>query len=156
MNTKADLRTAAVHASRHPKSFLRLFFALVMAGCASVCAAQRQWEGYFFNEALNVRAQLNLYADSIAVPDLDMETCYGFLRGSLNGTWVILRVKELDERRAEVRAVSDRGGDGQDLELEATDSTIVVKLAGATEMKGVKGGKYVKLPKSFELRRMGK
>lgn len=153
MEVLSPRRLAALLRPLAPK---RLLCGLAVAACASTACGQRLWEGYFYNEPLNVRAQLNLYADSIAVPDLDMETCYGFLRGSLNGTWVILRVTEMKEREAVVRAVSDRGGDAQDLELTASDSTITVKLAGGPEMKGVKDGKYVKLPKMFDLRKMGK
>lgn len=125
--------------------------ALCMCGRVS---AQRVWEGFFSNEELNLRVQLNLYADSIDVPGLDMETCYGYVQGSINGTWVILRVKELSDTRALVRAVSERGSDGQDLEFVADGENISVRLKGDVELKGVKGGKYVKLPKPFVLERM--
>lgn len=124
--------------------------------CCGALPAQRTYEGYFYNSELNIRSQLNLYADSIPVPGLDMETCYGFLQGSLNGTWVILRVAEMGERRAVVRAVSDRGGDGQDLEISLSGQLLTVRLKGDMEMKGVKEGRYVKLPKSFTLERMGR
>jgi len=133
---------------------LAVFVAAFM--CCGSLLAQRPYEGFFYNSELNIRSQLNLYADSIAVPGLDMETCYGFLQGSLNGTWVILRVEELGDRRAVVRAVSDRGSDGQDLEITFSDQQLTVKLKGDVEMKGVKEGKYVKLPKTFQLERMGK
>lgn len=136
---------------------LRLVAVVAALICCGALAAQRPYEGYFYNSELNIRSQLNLYADSISVPGLDMETCYGFLQGSLNGMWVILRVEEMGEKRAVVRAVSDRGGDGQDMEISLTDERkLSVKLKGDLEMKGVKDGKYVKLPKSFLLERMGK
>lgn len=121
---------------------------------SNTVSAQRTWEGYFTNTDLNLRVQLNLYADSIDVPGLDMETCYGYLQGNINGTWVILRVKEMSHTSALVRAVSERGSDGQDIEFTLDQGNLSIKLKGDIELKGVKNGKYVKLPKPFLLERM--
>jgi len=129
----------------------------VAAFCESdTVMAQRVWQGFFTNTELNLRVQLNLYADSIDVPGLDMETCYGYLQGNINGTWVILRVKELTKTTALVRAVSERGSDGQDLEFELQGDDLYLRLKGDVELKGVKNGKYAKLPKPTVLERMGK
>lgn len=136
--------------------YLILSLVVVSMGMCGTVSAQRVWEGFFSNTELNLRVQLNLYADSIDVPGLDMETCYGYVQGSINGTWVILRVKELSDTRAVVRAVSDRGSDGQDLEFELQGENLSAKLKGDVELKGVKNGKYVKLPKTFVLERMKK
>ncbi len=132
-----------------------LMLGLVCLWFAGCLRAQRAFEGFFTSSELNVRCQLNLYADSVAVPGMEGDVCYGYLEGALNGMWVILRVDALKGSRASVRAVSDQGIDAQNLELSVTDEGLSVRLMGDINMKGVKGRKYVKLPKPFTLERMG-
>ena len=127
---------------------------LFAALCVVAVSAQRPFEGFFTEDELELRCQLNLYADSIPVPGLEMDSCYGFIQGKINGTWVILKIKELDEKSALVRAVSDRGSDGQDVRIVLTDSGVSMSLVGDNNMKAISGKKYVKMPKPFRLERM--
>ena len=132
----------------------RIFAMLFAALCAVTVSAQRPFEGFFTEDELELRCQLNLYADSIPVPGLEMDSCYGYIQGKINGTWVILKIKELDEKSALVRAVSDRGSDGQDVRIVLTDSGVSMSLVGDNNMKAISGKKYVKMPKPFRLERM--
>ena len=134
------------------------FYSLLAVLCLTAMAyAQRPFEGLYTNNELSISCQLNLYEDDIPVPGLELDSCYGYIRGSINGLWVILKVNELDESKALVRAVSERGGDAQDLELTLTDEgDIALRQKGDTNIKGVSKSKYVKLPKTLMLMKMGR
>ena len=134
----------------------RLAFAVFLTFVTLSAVAQRPFEGFFTNSNWNIKMQLNLYADSIDVPGLELEQCYGYLKGDINGMWVILKVSELkDGNKAIVRAVSERGGDAQDIEFRKEDNgDLILDLKGDTELRGVVAGKRVKLPKNLRLERM--
>mgnify|MGYP006872981386 CR=1 FL=1 len=119
----------------------------------SLSPAQHPFEGKFENKELDVRAVLNLYESSLPVPGLEIESCYGYVQGNINGMWVVLKVKELNGTRAVVRAVSERGSDAQDLLMETTAKGLSVRQVDGAYIKGVKNRKYVKLPKTFVLTR---
>ena len=134
---------------------MKKIFTLLLATFFVLTAhAQRPFEGFFTNSELDLRCQLNLYADSIPVPGLEMDNCYGYIQGKINGTWVILKIKELNEKTALVRAVSDRGSDGQDVRIELTEEGVSMRLVDENNMKAISGKKYVKMPKPFLLQRM--
>jgi len=108
------------------------------------------FKGKFMNKEFNVQCKLNLYEDVIEVPGLELETCYGFIQGQINGCWMILKVKEIQENTAVVRAVSERGSDAQDLKLKMTDQGLEIQQTEGY-IKGIQGKKYVKLPKPLIL-----
>ena len=61
---------------------------------------------------------------------------------------VILKVKEVKDKKAVVRMVSDIGYDAQDVELKLTEEgDIELRLMGDQVMKTTEKGKYVKMPK---------
>ena len=110
--------------------------------------AQKQFEGMWQCEALDATMVLNLAEKNIALKDFEGEETYGYLKGELNGTWVILKVKEVKDNKALVRMVSDIGHDAQDVELKLTkDGTIEFKLIGEQNIKTIVKQKYAKLPK---------
>ena len=51
--------------------------------------AQDKFKGNFTNDELKIKLALNLYNDDIPVPGLELDSCYGYLQGSLNGVWII-------------------------------------------------------------------
>ena len=70
------------------------------------------------------------------------------MKGQLNGTWVILKVKKTDKKKALVRMISDIGIDAQDVELSLTDEgNLQLRLVGEQNTKAVSQRKYVKIPK---------
>lgn len=114
--------------------------------------AQRPFEGLYRNAELDINAELNLYDKYIKVPGAEDESCYGFLRGNLNGIWAVMKVVSMDEKKATVRLVNDLGFEAQTVELTVGDKGgLTVKLVKDNNMKAVKERKYVKLPKTFEL-----
>ncbi|MBQ9362626.1 MAG: hypothetical protein IJT97_04295 [Bacteroidaceae bacterium] len=131
----------------------RTFFLLMALAAVIAAEAQSQYKGTYFNKDLYIRAKLNLEAKDIPVPGLELDSCYGYLQGSINGSWMIMKVKSVDEKKAVVRAVSERGADAQDLEIQLTEDGISLKQINGTYIKGVAKNKYVKLPKPFMLPR---
>ena len=110
--------------------------------------AQEQFQGMYQCEALNASMVINLAEKKIPLKDFEGEDTYGYVKGDLNGTWVILKVKEVKENKAVVRMVSDIGYDAQDVEFRLIDeNTMEMRLVGDQVMKTTEKGKYVKMPK---------
>lgn len=110
--------------------------------------AQRSYKGNYTNSDFRLSASLNLNSKTIPIPGLELDSCYGYMRGGINGMWVILKVKKIEGDKATVRIVSERGSDATDLFLTFTDSTIVMRQDDVV-IKGVKNNQYVKLPKNI-------
>lgn len=110
--------------------------------------AQEQFTGMWQCEALQASMVINLVEKKIPLKDFEGEDTYGYVKGELNGTWVILKVKEVKGNKVVVRMVSDIGYDAQDVEFRLTDeNTIEMRLVGDQVMKTTENGKYVKMPK---------
>ena len=73
--------------------------------------AQEQFQGMWQCEALKATMVMNLLEKKIPLKDFEGEDTYGYVKGELNGTWVMLKVKKLEEKKALVRMVSDIGYD---------------------------------------------
>lgn len=127
---------------------------LLQIALATTAGAQdANWRGTFYNKEYNIHAKLNLNAMDIPVPGLELDSCYGYFTGNINGAWYVLRIKEKKGSKALVRAISERGADAQDVEITLTDDGISLKLVDGTYLKGVDKNKYVKLPKPLEMLR---
>ena len=124
---------------------------LVTLGVALVTMsgwAQEQFQGMWQCEALKATMVMNLLEKKIPLKDFEGEDTYGYVKGELNGTWVMLKVKKLEEKKALVRMVSDIGYDAQDVEFRLVDeNTMEMRLQGEQVMKTTEKGKYVKMPK---------
>lgn len=121
------------------------------------CQQQTSFQGLFTNEQFAVKSQINLYEADIPVPGMELDSCYGYLQGKLNGTWVIVQVKSLDEEGALVRAANDQGSDAQDVRITfGEDGSLLLRQVSGSCIKGVEGKKYVKLPKPFILQPLGR
>ena len=119
-----------------------------MALVAASGWAQEQFTGIWQCEELKASIVINLMEKKIPLKDFEGEDTYGYVRGDLNGTWVILKVKEVKDKKAVVRMVSDIGYDAQDVEFRLTDeNTLEMRLVGDQVMKTTSDGKYVKMPK---------
>ncbi len=131
----------------------RLFIIPFLLMAAAYSSAQ-QFCGHYTNQELKISLEINLSADSIAVPGIPDEWCYGYLRGNLNGTWIILKVESQKDRKATVRTACDNGSDSQTIELVQTDDkTITMRQVGDANIKTIQGRKYVKLPKAIEFKK---
>lgn len=127
---------------------------VVMATLNASAQTGKAFQGRFFTQTFNMELNLNLLESDIPVPGLELETCYGYLRGNINGLWSILRVKQLKDDYALVRAVSERGGDAQDIELRINeDGTLQFRLVDDNNIKGIEGRKYAKMPKNVSFKK---
>ena len=125
---------------------------LLLTGMLALAAlsgwAQEAFLGMYQCEALQASMVINLAEKKIPLKDFDGEDTYGYVKGDLNGTWVILKVKEVKDNKAVVRMVSDIGYDAQDVEFRLIDeNTMEMRLVGDQVMKTTEKGKYVKMPK---------
>lgn len=119
-----------------------------MALAASAVSAQEQFKGQYFSKELSATLTFNLSEKNITLKDLDFDETYGYLKGNLNGTWVILKVKKLEEKKALVRMVSDMGNDAQDVEFVINkDGNLEMRLIDDQNIKTIVDKKYAKLPK---------
>ena len=126
----------------------RLLLTLAVVLAAACSWAQDAFKGMWRCEALQATLLINLAEKNITLKDFEGEMTYGYLKGELNGTWVILKVKEVKDKKALVRMVSDIGYDAQDVELKLTEEgDIELRLLGEQVMKTTEKGKYVKMPK---------
>ena len=137
------------------KTFFMFIFVLVTT---LQSMAQEQFTGAWNCEALKASMVMDLQEKSIPLKDFDSdEDTYGYVKGQLNGTWVILKVKKLEEKRALVRMVSDIGYDAQDVEFRLLDDeTMEMRLVGDQVMKTIDKGKYVKMPKAVVFKKSDK
>ena len=110
--------------------------------------AQEAFKGVYRCDTLAATLTIDLTAPTISLPDLDFDETYGYMKGQLNGTWVILKVKKTDKKKALVRMISDIGIDAQDVELSLTDEgNLQLRLVGEQNMEAISQRKYVKMPK---------
>ena len=126
----------------------KVFLSWMLALVAASGWAQEQFTGIWQCEELKASIVINLMEKKIPLKDFEGEDTYGYVRGDLNGTWVILKVKEVKDKKAVVRMVRDIGYDAQDVEFRLTDeNTLEMRLVGDQVMKTTSDGKYVKMPK---------
>lgn len=126
----------------------KTLFVWWMSLCTVAVWAQEGFTGTFYCEALKTTLVMNLTEPSLPLKDLDFDETYGYMKGELNGTWVILKVKKAEDKKALVRMVSDMGNDAQDVELKLTDDgDVELKLVSEQNIKMIQDRKYAKLPK---------
>ena len=128
----------------------RISILFLMLGLFAMVKAQT-FKGHFLNDEYKIQMELNLYNDSIPVPGIDDETCYGYLRGNTNGMWVILKVISVEANKAVFRASCDNGSDSQNVELTVGEGgKLVMRQLKDAFIKTVVNKKYAKLPKTVE------
>ena len=126
----------------------KVVFSMMFVLVTLVGKAQEHFTGSFYCEELKATLMMNLMEPALPLKDLDFDETYGYMKGNLNGMWVILKVKKADEKKALVRMVSDMGVDAQDVELKLTgEGDVELKLVGEQNIKTIQDRKYVKLPK---------
>ena len=130
-------------------SCMKMLCAAIMFMTSATVFCQTGYNGFFRSDELKASLMLNLENNDITIEDLGLDGTYGYMKGNLNATWVVLKVKKIDKKKAVVRMVSDNGNDGQDVELVLTnDGDLILKLVGGEQnIKTVSNRKYVKLPK---------
>ncbi|MCR5312807.1 MAG: hypothetical protein K6E54_04035 [Bacteroidaceae bacterium] len=122
---------------------------LALSSCYAF--GQKAFKGEYHNGDLQLRMKLNLEDDNIPVPGLELDSCYGFLQGRINSSWIILKVKSVDDKKAIVRAMCEKGDAAQDIEITLTEGGIELQQIDGAGIKGIQNRKYVKLPKRIPL-----
>lgn len=130
------------------KAISTIMMTVAMTFVSLSSKAQEAFKGVYRCDTLAATLTIDLTAPTISLPDLDFDETYGYMKGQLNGTWVILKVKKTDKKKALVRMISDIGIDAQDVELSLTDEgNLQLRLVGEQNMKAISQRKYVKMPK---------
>lgn len=130
------------------KAISTIMMTVAMTFVSLTSKAQEAFKGVYRCDTLAATLTIDLTAPTISLPDLDFDETYGYMKGQLNGTWVILKVKKTDKKKALVRMISDIGIDAQDVELSLTDEgNLQLRLVGEQNMKAISQRKYVKMPK---------
>ena len=127
----------------------KIFSLIILLSVFTTLYSQDTFKGEFINMDLKIKMSLNLYDDIIPVPGLEIENCYGYFQGNINGLWIILKVIKIKGDVAEVRAVSERGSDAQNFRSTKKGDDIEIKQIDGSAMKGISNRKYVKLPKTI-------
>ena len=120
---------------------LRLLFSLLLISSSLVPAfSQEPFKGEFYCKQQGITIFLDLYGDSILVPNYEfLGPVGGYMRGDndskLYGTWFVLD-HSIKDNRATLRMTNDIGSDAQDIYFTMqNDSTFTYKAVGGNEVK---------------------
>lgn len=135
----------------------KTIFTLVAIFLATECMAQQPWKIYLQNKELNLRLNINLYEETIIVPNMEMfGPMNGYLGGTLSNIWTITSFKIENDEKATLRLSNDLGSETQECVLfHENDSTYRFEVKGSQNIRKVVNRKYQKLPTTiyFEPRR---
>lgn len=114
------------------------------------------FRAYLYNDEYEVYLKIDFYGQHIVVPDQEL---YGELPGYLGKKnnpfcWVITSAKVLDAQTAEISLINDYGSEDLTARLVClNDSTYSLRQLEGSTLKVPKKGRWMKLPKTFELKR---
>ncbi len=116
----------------------------------------KPFHAHIYNNEYDVYMKINFYEEDIEVPGQEL---YGPLPGFLGKKhnsfcWVITSAK-VNGKTAPIALINDYGS--EDLTATLTlqnDSTYILKQVEGSTLKVPKNGKWQKLPKTLELKRM--
>ncbi len=126
--------------------------ALIIAFLSLTTYANEPWKVNLIDKKQNITLRLNLYAEDIEVPDMEMfGPMNGYLGGNIYGVWPVTSF-EIKKKKAILRLSNDLGSETQEAELTQTsDSTYILKLTGSTVIKRVNGRKLVKIAPTLNM-----
>lgn len=126
--------------------------ALIIAFLSLTTYANEPWKVNLIDKKQNITLRLNLYAEDIEVPDMEMfGPMNGYLGGNIYGVWPVTSF-EIKKKKAILRLSNDLGSETQEAELTQTsDSTYILKLTGSTVIKKVNGRKLVKIAPTLNM-----
>lgn len=126
--------------------------ALIIAFLSLTTYANEPWKVNLIDKKQNITLRLNLYAEDIEVPDMEMfGPMNGYLGGNIYGVWPVTSF-EIKKKKAILRLSNDLGSETQEAELTQTsDSTYILKLTGSTVVKRVNGRKLVKIAPTLNM-----
>lgn len=121
---------------------------LVAITFSSCIMAQQPWKVYLQNKEHNLRLNINLYEETISVPNMEMfGPMHGYLAGTLANIWTITSCKIENNQKATIRMSNDLGSETQECILtHENDSTYILDVKGSQHIRKVVNRKYQKLP----------
>ncbi len=124
--------------------------------CVAVAAqtGEKPFKGVFFNNENRVRIVLDLYEETVSVPDYDFfGKMNGYLGGNVYGVWFLTSHK-VEGNKATLRFSDDRGADSQTVVLTALpDSTFSYEALEGNNIRKVVNRKLVKIPSTMVFRK---
>ena len=136
----------------------KIFATIVLAFTLLPVFAQESkgpFRAYLFNKEYNVYLRINFYDEDITVPGQDL---YGKLPGYLakqhNSFCWLITSSEVEGNKATLQMINDYGSEDLTATLTAeSDSVFVLKQIEGSTLKVPNNGKWLKLPKTLELKR---
>ncbi len=130
---------------------------LLAAAILLVTTGSQPWKGRFVCEEQPATLILDLYEESIEVPDMEV---LGPMNGYLSGkgiycTWMVVSHQIMDETHATMRISNDLGSEVQAVELTLQgDSLLTFQQVDGNVIKRVDGKKLVKIPQRLIFKRV--
>ncbi len=136
----------------------RLFLPFFIATYLSVLPANADhpFRGTFIEKDLGIRLVIDLYEESIDVPDMEM---FGPLNGYACGSglyriWYVSKVVSCEEQNAVIHLSNDLGSETQTIELTLQgDTALHFRQKGGGVMKKAVGKKLVKIQSEMTMKR---
>ena len=137
------------------KKIIATFILTLMLSPVFAQESKKPFRAYLINKEYNVYLRIDFYQDNISVPGQDL---YGKLPGFLSKQhnsfcWLITSA-EVEGNKATLQMINDYGSEDLTATLTAeNDSVYVLKQIEGSTLKIPNNGKWLKLPKTLELRR---
>lgn len=131
---------------------MRSFVILLCLFASNFIYSQQQWILHLVDPTTKIMLKLDLYNESIIVPEMEMfGPMNGYLGGEIYGKWIITSFK-IQEKEVILRFSNDLGSETQETRLTQTsDTTYTLKLLGNTVIKKVEGRKLVKIAPTLNM-----
>ena len=126
----------------------RLILCALLVGTLASKAAE-PWKLHLFNKEERMELHIDLYEESIDVPNMEMfGPMNGYLGGGgVYGKWMVTSFKIKDDHVATLRVSNDLGSETQSIQLTwLNDSTYAMDLQGGVVVKKVVNKKLAKVP----------
>lgn len=126
----------------------RLILCALLVGTLASKAAE-PWKLHLFNKEERMELHIDLYEESIDVPNMEMfGPMNGYLGGGgVYGKWMVTSFKIKDDHVATLRVSNDLGSETQSIQLTwLNDSTYAMELQGGVVVKKVVNKKLAKVP----------
>lgn len=136
---------------------MRLRILTILLLVSLLCGASEPWKLRLRNEKEGILLHINLYAEDIEVPGMEM---FGAMNGYLGGkgvygVWALTSFDIKDDKTAILRVSNDLGSETQSIRLsQQTDSTYLMELQNGVVVKKAVNRKLVKIPAELVLSRI--
>ncbi len=131
-------------------TLLYLFFLI----CTISVTANGPWKMKLICPEEKVNLHLDLYEESIEVPDMEMfGPMNGYMNGDIYGVWTVTSFKILNDKQANIKISNDLGSETQKITLtRLNDSIWNMKFEGHNVVKRVKNKKLIKVPGEMNMK----